>query len=86
MNLQHPDVTSLFKYYPIEKNQVSALAQQKLWYSKPAGFNDPFDTRFYVDGKLRKYVSVASSQRTNSIFNDDMSHASLFKKYLWKTN
>ena len=47
----HPEITSLFKYCPIGKNQLSALAQQKIWYSKPAEFNDPFDTKFRVRGK-----------------------------------
>ncbi|HAX8449209.1 TPA: DUF2971 domain-containing protein, partial [Escherichia coli] len=26
-----PEITSLFKYCPIGKNQLSALAQRKIW-------------------------------------------------------
>lgn len=78
--MKEPEVKSLFKYYPIAKNQISALAQRKLWYSKPAGFNDPFDTRFYVDGELRKYVNVNDTTKINHAFNENMSSAVVKKK------
>jgi hypothetical protein len=78
--LKHPEVKSLFKYYPIAKNQISALAQGKVWYSKPAGFNDPFDTRFYVNGNLRKYVQVPNTANINDIFDENMSGAIVTKK------
>lgn len=75
----HPEVTSLFKYCPIGKNQLSALAQRKIWYSKPAGFNDPFDTKFSVRGKKRVFEQEMDSQKLSTIFDEDMSDAMVFK-------
>lgn len=67
-----PEVTSLFKYCPIGKNQLSALAQKKIWYSKPEAFNDPFDTRYYV--KERRYTHVLNSDSHNrkEILDEEM--------------
>ncbi|MCS6116231.1 DUF2971 domain-containing protein [Shewanella baltica] len=78
--VKHPDVTSLFKYCPIGKNQLSALAQKKIWYSKPAGFNDPFDTRFSVTGKKHVYVQETDSQKLRQMFDEDMNDAVVHKK------
>jgi len=78
--LKHPEVKSLFKYYPISKNQLNALAQGKLWYSKPARFNDPFDTRFYVDGKVHTYANETDPAKLNSAFGSDMSDAIVSRK------
>ncbi|MCG9626181.1 DUF2971 domain-containing protein [Vibrio mediterranei] len=78
--MKHPDVTSLFKYCPIGKNQLSALSQQKMWYSKPAGFNDPFDTRFSVKGEKFAYAQETDSQKLQHFFDEDMSSAIVKKK------
>jgi len=78
--LKRPEITSLFKYYPIGKNQLSALAQKKVWYSKPAGFNDPFDTRFHVKGNLHAYVQETNAKKIKRIFGEDMSDAIVQKK------
>jgi hypothetical protein len=78
--LKNPEITSLFKYCPIGKNQLSALAQKKIWYSKPASFNDPFDTRFHVVGNLHSYVQETDAQKLNRIFGEDMSDAIVKKK------
>jgi len=76
----HPEITSLFKYCPIGKNQLSALAQRKIWYSKPAGFNDPFDTQFSVRGKKHVFEQEMDSQKLSTIFGEDMSDAMVFNK------
>ncbi|EPZ5424657.1 DUF2971 domain-containing protein [Vibrio parahaemolyticus] len=78
--MKHPDVTSLFKYCPIGKNQLNALAQKRVWYSKPANFNDPFDTRFYVTGKLHSYEQETDTAKLKQIFGKDMSDAIVKKK------
>lgn len=57
--VRHPKITSLYKYCPIGEYQLEALKQRKIWYSKPAGFNDPFDTKFYVRGRSRKFKDIS---------------------------
>ncbi|HAT1581997.1 TPA: DUF2971 domain-containing protein [Raoultella ornithinolytica] len=76
----HPEITSLFKYCPIGKNQLSALAQRKIWYSKPSEFNDPFDTKFTVRGKTHIFEQEMDSQKLSVIFDGDMSDTMVFKK------
>ncbi|ENI4485179.1 DUF2971 domain-containing protein [Vibrio fluvialis] len=78
--MKHPEIKSLFKYCPIGKNQLSALAQKKMWYSKPAGFNDPFDTRFSLKGEKFSYIQETDPEKLRYIFGEDMSDAIVTKK------
>ncbi len=39
----------LYKYCPYNANSLSIIINQKVWYCKPADFNDPFDGDFCVD-------------------------------------
>lgn len=39
----------LYKYCSYSANTLSILINRKVWYSKPADFNDPFDGDFAVD-------------------------------------
>ncbi|BDM64262.1 hypothetical protein NFHSH190041_17140 [Shewanella sp. NFH-SH190041] len=78
--MKHPEVTSLYKYCPIGKNQLNALSQKKMWYSKPAGFNDPFDTRFHVTGRLHSYEQETDPSKLQQIFGEDMSDAIVHKR------
>lgn len=73
------EITSLFKYCPIGKNQLSALAQRKIWYSKPAGFNDFFDAQFSVRGKKHVFEQEIDPQKSSAIFDEGMSDAMVFK-------
>ncbi|HGL6505345.1 TPA: DUF2971 domain-containing protein [Enterobacter hormaechei] len=75
-----PEITSLFKYCSIGKNQLSALAQRKIWYSKPAGFNDPFDTQFYVRGQRHVYEREMDSEKLLAVFGEDMSDVIVSQK------
>lgn len=68
--MKYPEVTSLFKYSPIGKNQLSALSQSKIWYSKPARFNDPFDTKFYVTGRKHTYAPTIPPSTIGKSMND----------------
>lgn len=78
--MKHPEVTSLYKYCPIGKNQLNALAQKKMWYSKPAGFNDPFDTRFHVKGNRYSYEQETDAEKLKYIFEKNMSNAIAYKQ------
>lgn len=80
MLVKYPEITYLFKYCPIGKNQLSALAQKKIWYSKPAGFNDPFDTKFYVRGRSRKFEQKLVSQKISTFLDKDISDTILTLK------
>ena len=42
---------SIFKYFPDDKYRLEAIETNKMWYSSPIGFNDVFDTEFYIDGE-----------------------------------
>lgn len=83
--MKHPEIKSLFKYYPIGKNQLNALAQGKLWYAKPASFNDPFDTRFYIDGRVYTYEQELDANKLKEVFGNDMSDAIVTKKVSLKS-
>jgi len=76
----HPEVKSLFKYCPIGINQLSALAQKKIWYSKPAEFNDPFDTKFNVRGIKYLFEQGMNYQNKSAFFDNDISDTMVFKK------
>lgn len=39
----------LYKYYPYNEYLLEMLFTKKLWYSKPAAFNDPFDCHLNFD-------------------------------------
>jgi Protein of unknown function (DUF2971) len=41
--VEYPKITHLYKYYSYNSNSLSVLINQKLWFSKPASLNDPFD-------------------------------------------
>lgn len=78
--MKSSEVKYLYKYCPIGKNQLNALAQGMLWYSKPARFNDPFDTRFYVDGRMHSYANEIDTKKIEDKFGSDMSDANVLKK------
>lgn len=78
--MKYPEVTSLYKYCPIGKNQLNALAQKKIWYSKPAGFNDPFDTRFSVKGRLHSYEHETDPAKLKQVFGDKPSAEIVHKR------
>lgn len=39
----HPEATVLYKYMGDQKRALEILRTNKIWYSKPERFNDPFD-------------------------------------------
>lgn len=41
--MEYPKVKHLYKYYSFNSNSLSILINQKVWFSKPASLNDPFD-------------------------------------------
>jgi hypothetical protein len=41
--MKFPELTHLYKYYTYNHYSLSAPARRKIWFSKPASFNDPFD-------------------------------------------
>lgn len=51
----------IYKYYRINNKVINSLLENKVWFSHPDKFNDPFDARFSissaVDEKILKSVS-----------------------------
>lgn len=41
--MKSPEITHLYKYYPFNEYSLSVLTNKKVWFSKPARLNDPFD-------------------------------------------
>jgi hypothetical protein len=41
--MEYPKTNCLYKYYSYTTNSLSVLINKKVWFSKPASFNDPFD-------------------------------------------
>ena len=45
--MEHPEITSLYKYRPINSFTLDIIANNRIYYPLPASFNDPFDTQCY---------------------------------------
>jgi len=41
--MEYPEIRYLYKFYSFNKNSLSVLINNTVWFSKPAAFNDPFD-------------------------------------------
>ena len=72
---------SLFKFYAPTSNSILDIKKQKLWFSHPSSFNDPFDchTGYDVTGyekhslleHIKKVGFVDTSQCKNGFTEDD---------------
>ena len=40
--------TSIYKYYPDTGRKLNEIKENKMWYSAPSKFNDPFDCEFLI--------------------------------------
>ena len=47
--LHNLDYNTLVRYRTISENNLNALKEDRLYYSTPANFNDPYDTLLYAD-------------------------------------
>lgn len=55
--LHNLDYNTLVRYRTISENNLNALKENRLYYSTPANFNDPYDTLLYADyGKIMQDV------------------------------
>lgn len=60
-NVEHLDMTkvikypqNIYRYRTINSNSLSALIENKLYFSNSNYYDDPFDTNIYVDEKINK--------------------------------
>ena len=60
-NAEHLDMTkvikypqNIYRYRTINSNSLSALIENKLYFSNSNYYDDPFDTNIYVDEKINK--------------------------------
>jgi hypothetical protein len=51
----------LFKYYSVNSNSISALANEFVWYANAGSFNDPFDTRI-IENDLLQQLSFSKEK------------------------
>ena len=55
--LNNLDYNTLIRYRTISENNLNALKENRLYYSTPANFNEPYDTLLYADyGKIMQDV------------------------------
>lgn len=48
---------SIYKYYPNTERKLSEVKENKMWYSAPSKFNDPFDCEFMMsEEKIFQYM------------------------------
>lgn len=45
--MKNPEVTSLYKYKPMNQFTLDIIASKRIYYAFPESFNDPFDTKCY---------------------------------------
>jgi hypothetical protein len=62
-----PDVTTLYKYKPLNEYTMDIIVSDNIYYPKPARFNDPFDTKCF----FRNTSEIVNSSRGKEIFGDD---------------
>lgn len=57
----------LYKFCSFGANSLSILINQKVWYCKPADFNDPFDGDFFVSDKCSfdDFLAITSERLTS---------------------
>lgn len=60
-NAEHLDLTkvikypqNIYRYRTINSNSLSALIENKLYFSNSNYYDDPFDTNVYADEKINK--------------------------------
>ena len=73
MSDSKPEV--LYKYRPINKFTLDTLVSNQIYFSTPAKFNDPFDTKC----SFSKTIEKASYDEAIKIFGSDAEDMHLFK-------
>ena len=58
---------NIFRYRPINTNSLSALLENKLYFSSSNYFDDPFDTSIYVD--INKIEELLGKYIEKNVFN-----------------
>ncbi|EGR0541746.1 DUF2971 domain-containing protein [Vibrio cholerae] len=43
--MKNPEITSLYKYKPMNQFTLDIIASERIYYALPESFNDPFDTQ-----------------------------------------
>lgn len=65
-NISHMEPESLYRYRAVNTNNLEALLSDRLYFSEPQYFNDPFDCSFFVDiNKARDELINKTNQRQN---------------------
>ena len=69
--MEYPKVNRLYKYYAYSVHSLSVLINRKVWFSKPATLNDPFDIDFdfcfcLSPSKLKLMIDVVKNRPNTS--------------------
>lgn len=70
---------TIFRYVPIDENNLKALEERYIWCSQPEKFDDPFDSVFYFDGNFSESY-IKSMLRLSGV--PEMYLDSFYKYYL----
>jgi len=58
---------TIYKYYTFNLNCISAISDEKIYFSKPQQLNDPFDMDGYLEAINQKDFSYVSDQVKNKV-------------------
>ena len=81
----------LFRYRKFDDNarNIEALKQNRLYFSTPANFNDPYDNRMYVDKEKIEFVIRENWEHMEDFLNrlqKDNALMAHFGRMLWTSN
>lgn len=54
---------SIYKYFKENELDIKAIDNDKMWYSIPANFNDPFDCSFYINKCFSNLIDSEANLR-----------------------
>jgi hypothetical protein len=60
----------IYKLFPPELSRIDALWNDNLWFSKPAFFDDPFDTGYWISQQLQFKTILKSLKLEKTEFKD----------------
>ncbi len=80
----------LYKYQPFTVESIANLKNRQIWFSKPLGFNDPYDCAIRPDLEISdkeyellfyRYLKNASSDEKRSLYSKYMSDGKLSREF-----
>src|SRR5690606_17203495 len=71
----------LYKYSSFNKNLISLLTNNSLWFSDPNSFNDPFDCRYSIDADPQDQEIAAFYYKIKDAFSQGITLYDYIKEF-----